>query len=108
MPADTVIPPMLVSERQAAAALGVSVRTMFSLRAHGQIPFVPIRSRVLYSPADLARWIESRRIIAAPPSAPLGHQNSDGDGGNGESANLGMNPQTKNPAGQGRGEGKNQ
>ena len=51
---------LLVSEREAAEILGVSERTMFNMRQDGQVPFVRVRTRVMYSPTALEKWIESR------------------------------------------------
>ena len=51
---------LLFSERVTAEKLGVSERTMFNLRQDGQIPFVRVRTRIMYSPTALEKWIESR------------------------------------------------
>ena len=54
--------PLLVDERTAARLLGgLSVRSLFNLRQREGLPFVRIGARVMYCPADLAAWIESRR-----------------------------------------------
>jgi hypothetical protein len=57
-------PPLLVSERQAAALLNLSVKGLYNLRRVGGIPFLKIGSRVLYSPVDLAGWIQCRKMPA--------------------------------------------
>ncbi len=51
---------LLISEREAAEILGVSERTMFNMRQDEQVPFIRLRTRIMYSPAALAKWIESR------------------------------------------------
>ncbi len=50
----------LLSERQAAALLGISTRHLFGLRKRGEVPYVRLGGRVLYSPEALQRWIEQR------------------------------------------------
>jgi excisionase family DNA binding protein len=54
---------LLVDEPTAAKLLGVSARTLFSMRQRGEIPFVRVSFRVLYSPAALVAWIEARQSI---------------------------------------------
>lgn len=54
---------LLLSEREAALVLGVSVRHLHSLRKRGDIPYVLLGRRVLYSPAALKAWIENRAVI---------------------------------------------
>ena len=51
---------LLVSEPEAAEILGVSERTMFNMRQDGQVPFVRVRTWVMYSPSALEKWIESQ------------------------------------------------
>lgn len=51
---------LLISEPKAAIKLSVCPRTMHNLRQDGEIPFVRLRGRVLYSPAALEKWIESK------------------------------------------------
>ncbi len=53
---------LLISERDAALKLGVSERTMFNMRQDGEVPFVRVRTRIMYSPAALQKWIESREL----------------------------------------------
>jgi hypothetical protein len=53
---------LLVNEVEARRMLGgLSVKSMFLLRRDRGLPFVKLGSRTLYSPADLAAWIESRK-----------------------------------------------
>ena len=56
----TTVNALLISERDAAVKLGVSERTLFNMRQDQQVPFVRVRTRVMYSPAALEKWIESR------------------------------------------------
>ena len=49
-----------IPEPEAAKRLSVSERTMFNMRKDGQIPFLRLRSRIMYSPAALQKWIESQ------------------------------------------------
>ena len=56
---------LLLNERDAAAALGVGVRTMLNLRDRDGLPFVRVGSRVMYRPADLAAWVDGRRTVEA-------------------------------------------
>jgi predicted DNA-binding transcriptional regulator AlpA len=51
----------LLSQREAAARLGLSPRTLERNRATGDGPaFIKLGARVLYRPEDLATWITSR------------------------------------------------
>ena len=61
MPTDPIAP-LLLSERQAAKALGVCVRTLYGLRSKNDLPHVKIGARVMYSPADLQAWIDAHRV----------------------------------------------
>lgn len=49
--------PLLLTTREAAAALRISERTLFTLTKTGQIPCVRFGRSVRYAPADLQRWI---------------------------------------------------
>jgi len=66
--------PLLVDERTAAKLLGVSQRTLFTLRSAGQIPHVKLRGRVLYSPPALSKMIEEkiREAIVTGSREPVG------------------------------------
>ncbi len=50
------------TEPVAAKNLSVSERTMFNMRQAGEIPFFRMRSRIMYSPAALQKWIESQEL----------------------------------------------
>ncbi len=55
---------LLLSEREAAQALGVSSRHLFTLRKRGEIPFVRMGNRVLYPVRALERWIEQQSVCS--------------------------------------------
>jgi len=52
--------PLVVSMREAANLLGVSLRTISSLTADGDLPHARIGRRVVYPVAALERWLASR------------------------------------------------
>ncbi len=51
---------LLLSSREAAAALSVCERTLWTLADEGQIPRVRIGKRVAYRVQDLEKWIATR------------------------------------------------
>jgi hypothetical protein len=56
--------PLLVNEVQARAMLGnVSAKSMFNWRKSAGLPFLKLGSRVMYSPADLAAWIQRQKGV---------------------------------------------
>jgi excisionase family DNA binding protein len=59
----------LLNERQAAELLGISSRHLHTLRRRGEVPFLKLGGRVLYSPLALQRWIEDRLQRANVESA---------------------------------------
>lgn len=53
---------LLLSSKKAAQSLSIGERLLWAwTHPRGPIPCVRISSRVLYDPADLARFIESRK-----------------------------------------------
>ncbi len=52
---------LLLRPREAAEALAVCERTLWSMTASGQIPSVRIGRAVRYDPADLREWIEAQK-----------------------------------------------
>ncbi|QDT51690.1 Helix-turn-helix domain protein [Symmachiella dynata] len=52
---------LLMSPRQAAAALAISPRTLWSLTAAGKIPHIRIGRSVRYAIDDLQDWIAKRK-----------------------------------------------
>ena len=57
----------LLSREDAAAYLGISVRTLDRLRAEGKMSFVRLGGRVSYLPSDLDAYVERNRVEAARP-----------------------------------------
>lgn len=57
---------LLLTEAQAATALGVSRRTLFSLRSDGKIPFVRIGKCIRYSVEALKEWIANQNENPKP------------------------------------------
>jgi len=53
--------PLLLTERQAATWLNLSIRTLYTLRHNCAMPFVRIGSRVMYEPSELREWINARK-----------------------------------------------
>ena len=60
---ETTTAPLLLSVRDAAIALSISERTLFSLTKSGEIPRLKIGAKVLYSVDDLRQWIDGRREV---------------------------------------------
>lgn len=66
----TLSPPtdrLLLPAREAAAALAISERTLWSLTKCGDIAHVKAGRRVLYAPSDLAEWIDRQRRGGSTP-----------------------------------------
>ena len=57
----SVAPKLLWTRREAAAALSVSERTLWTLTDEGEIPCVRIRRSVRYDPMAIRSWIEGRK-----------------------------------------------
>lgn len=57
---------LLLKPDEAAAALGISPRSLWGLMNSGEIPSVKIGRSVRYPVADLVRWIEDRKTTAQP------------------------------------------
>jgi excisionase family DNA binding protein len=56
---------LLLTASEAAKALAVSPRTLWSLTKSGVIPCVRIGRAVRYDPADLRSWIASKKTTPA-------------------------------------------
>lgn len=54
---------LLLTEREAAKALSISSRTLWTLRTEGHIPHVRLGRAVRYDPDDLAAWVKDQRTI---------------------------------------------
>jgi excisionase family DNA binding protein len=61
----TTAQPLAIPEREAAELLGVSERTLFNLRQENAIPFVRIRSRIMYRVSALEKWLQENEQGAA-------------------------------------------
>lgn len=59
--------PFLLTSREAANALAISERTLFSLRRSGQIIAVQIGKCVRFSEPELKRFIASRETVEGQP-----------------------------------------
>jgi excisionase family DNA binding protein len=55
------ISPLLLTPDQAATALAICPRTLWSRTVSGEIPYVRIGRSVRYSPDDLNTWIENNK-----------------------------------------------
>ena len=61
---DAKFPDRLLSVRDAAEMLGVSVSALNHYRNEGLIPFVRLKDRVIrFSLRDLMQYLEDRRVI---------------------------------------------
>lgn len=59
-----IIQPLLLPQREAAAALSISVTTLASLtEPKGPIPCVRLGRSVRYAVRDLEAWIESQKSV---------------------------------------------
>jgi len=62
---------LLANEREAAAMLSLSPRTVWSLADDGKIPYVRIGRRKLYSVESLRAWIREQETTAKAQAAVL-------------------------------------
>lgn len=68
MPSDTpapAIPALALRCSDAAAALGISERTLWALTAANEVPHVRLGRTVLYPTADLQAWLTKRAAETA-------------------------------------------
>ncbi len=61
---------LLFTRREAAACLGISERTLWTLTKNGIIPSINIGSSVRYSIESLKRWIEEQQAIQKTKNLP--------------------------------------
>ncbi len=54
------VPRLLLSPREAAEALGLSERSLFSLTKSGEVPSLKLGRLVRYSVVELERWIAGK------------------------------------------------
>jgi excisionase family DNA binding protein len=57
---------LLLSPREAAAALGVSERTLWSLTKAGEVPSLKIGRLTKYRPEALAAWLAAKETGGRP------------------------------------------
>ncbi|MBN2024393.1 MAG: helix-turn-helix domain-containing protein [Pirellulales bacterium] len=56
------VPRLALSPREAAAALGIGSKLLWSKTKAGEIPHVKIGGRIIYGVADLEAWIASQSV----------------------------------------------
>ncbi len=61
---DSRSPQLLLKAEDAARALAISPRTLWSLTKCGEIPCVRLMRSVRYDPQDLARFIDAQKGLA--------------------------------------------
>lgn len=69
---------LLLSAREAARALGIGERTLWTQTRAGGLPCIRIGRRVLYAPRDLEVWIDGRRRGGAPDADAGGRKDAEG------------------------------
>ena len=52
----------LLTIKEAADILGVSVNTIYKWTSAKKIPYVKVGGRVMFDPDDLEAWIEARKV----------------------------------------------
>lgn len=57
-PTPPTFEPMLLTARQAAKALSVCEKTLWTLTQRGELPVVRVGRAVRYDPRDLESWIQ--------------------------------------------------
>ncbi len=60
-------PTLLLTATQAAEALAISPRKLWSMTQSGQVPHIRLGRCLRYPAADLQRWIDARREGPAHP-----------------------------------------
>jgi excisionase family DNA binding protein len=68
-------PFLALRPREAAKALGVSERTLWTWTDEGQVPFVRIGKSILYPVDSLRRWLDEQAAKTKTPSDPSQQQN---------------------------------
>jgi excisionase family DNA binding protein len=72
----TTIDKLALTHAEAAAALGISERTLWRLKAAGSVPYVQLgkgkRARVLYPRLALLRWLQDRQANTKSARKPTG------------------------------------
>jgi len=62
-------PCLALRPRQAAKALGVSERTLWTWTQQGSVPFVRLGKTVLYPTDSLRRWLDEQAKATVTPAA---------------------------------------
>jgi len=62
----TALPPLSMRPKDAARAIGISERTLWSLAKRGEIPYARIGGCVVYPTAAILTWLEA--ITEHPPA----------------------------------------
>ncbi len=55
------VPALLINARQAAQALSISPRLLWSLTQRGDVPCLRIGRAVRYDPRDLQAWVDRQK-----------------------------------------------
>lgn len=70
----TTLPPrILLTRRDAAAALAISERALWTLTARGEVPCVRLGRSVRYEPSVLAAFVAARRDAQSRPGEEVDH-----------------------------------
>lgn len=67
-------PCLALRPREAAKALGVSERTLWTWTQQGNVPFVRLGKAVLYPTDSLRRWLDDQAKALATPAGEGGAQ----------------------------------
>lgn len=62
-------PRLALRPREAAKALGVSERTLWTWTQQGSVPFVRLGKTVLYPTDSLRRWLDEQTKATATPAS---------------------------------------
>src|SRR4051812_29109537 len=81
-------PCLAMRPKQAAAALGISERLLWTLTHNGDVPYIKCGSATLYPTAQLVEWLaaKAKSSAGAPDSAPSVEEDSEKAGGNADSS----------------------
>jgi len=71
-------PRLLLTSREAAAALSISERTLWQLKEDGKIPFVLFGRNVRYNLSSLEEWIREQERASIPPQLRRSREEANG------------------------------